>query len=110
MDSKDPTVKEEEKTRVESVSTTSSGSITIKPADSLDILAFFKEPEVKASMLLGTKELMMMSVKVEKWNKYQWPQERNVVITNFHIYMFNKKKLKRVIRIQYLDGLTKNLQ
>ncbi len=44
-----------------------------------------------------------------------------MVVTNFHIYMFNKKsklvaftlirpELKRVIRIQYLDGLTKNLQ
>ena len=50
-----------------------------------------------------------MSCKVSKWNKYQWQQERHFVITNEHIYNFNKKKLRRAIPIKSLDGITKNL-
>ena len=33
----------------------------------------------------------MMSCKVQKWNKYNWQQERSFVITNLMIYNFNKK-------------------
>jgi hypothetical protein len=66
----------------------------------------------------------MMSCKVFKWNKYSWQQERNFVITNHHIYNFNKKskyhfvfvnicisdQLRRSIAIKSLSGLTKNMQ
>ena len=68
-----------------------------------------------------------MTCKVDKWNKYMWQQERNFVITNSNIYNFNKKskkhyifsainiksnllELRRVIAIQNLAGMTKNLQ
>ena len=68
-----------------------------------------------------------MTSKVDKWNKYMWQQERNFVITNSNIYNFNKKskkhyifsainmksnllELRRVIAIQNLAGMTKNLQ
>jgi len=40
---------------------------------------------------IGKKELLMMSTKVQKFNKIKWAQERNFLITNFHIYIFNKK-------------------
>ena len=52
----------------------------------------------------------MMSVKVAKWNKYYLKQERNFVISNINIYNFNKKKLKRIIAIANLAGMTKNIQ
>ena len=61
----------------------------------------------------------MMSCKVSKWNKFNWQQERNFIITNHHIYNFNKKskctyflicvELRRVIMISYLNGITKNI-
>ena len=41
--------------------------------------------------LANGPEILMMSCKVYKWNKYSWQQERNFVITNHHIYNFNKK-------------------
>ena len=50
-----------------------------------------------------------MSVKLQKWNKYNWSQERYFVITTENVYNFNKKKLRRVIAINNLEGLTKNL-
>lgn len=33
----------------------------------------------------------MMSVKLQKWNKYHFKQERNFVISNLNIYNFSKK-------------------
>ena len=64
----------------------------------------------------------MMSVKVQKWNKYNYKQERNFLVTDSNIYNFNKKskckcsllhielslELKRIIPIQSLAGLTMN--
>ena len=65
------------------------------------------------------KEIILMSVKVGKWNKYNWCQERNFVITNSCLYNFNKKsksadshyyiELRRVILIKDLAGITKNI-
>ena len=66
-----------------------------------------------------------MTCKIQKWNKYNWAQERNFVISNLNIYNFNKKskfylykyahyifytELRRVISIESLNGMTKNLQ
>jgi len=48
---------------------------------------------------------------VSKWNKYNWNQERNFVITPLNIYNFNKKnQLRRAIAISNISGLTKNIQ
>lgn len=41
-----------------------------------------------------------MSCKLQKWNKYNWSQERYFIITNENVYNFNKKKLRRVIDIK----------
>jgi len=35
--------------------------------------------------------VILYSGKVRKFNKYHWPQERNLVITQFHIYNFKRK-------------------
>ena len=51
-----------------------------------------------------------MSCKMGKFNKYKWQQERNFVITTMNLYNFNKKKIRRVIAISNLKGITKNLQ
>lgn len=51
-----------------------------------------------------------MSCKVGKWNPYNWCQDRNFVITNINLYNFKAKKLRRVIALASLVGLTKNLQ
>lgn len=61
------------------------------------------------SYLIAGKEVLMMSCKVMKWNKYNWQQERNFVLTNQNIYNFNKKKLRRMIPIGNLNGITKNM-
>ena len=50
-----------------------------------------------------------MSIKLQKFNKYNWAQDRAFVFTNSQIYNFHKKKLKRSIAITNLAGVTKNL-
>jgi len=51
-----------------------------------------------------------MSIKVKKWNKMGlWPQMRSFCITNYNLYNFNNNKLRRVIPIRSLEGITKNL-
>ena len=52
----------------------------------------------------------MFSGKVQKWNKYGIKQDRSLVITNLNIYNFKKKKLRRVVPIEKLAGLTKLLK
>ena len=66
-----------------------------------------------------------MSCKVKKWKNTFFSQERNFLITNTNIYNFNKKsksklliihflqiniEFRRMIGIETLDGITKNLQ
>ena len=52
----------------------------------------------------------MFSGKCQKWNKYTIKQERSLVITNLNIYNFKRKKLRRVVPIENLAGLTKLLK
>ena len=54
--------------------------------------------------------VIMFSGKVQKWNKYTIKQERSLVITNLNIYNFKRKKLRRVVPIEKLGGLTKLLR
>ena len=52
----------------------------------------------------------MFSGKVQKWNKYTIKQDRSLVITNLNVYNFKRKKLRRVVPIDKLAGLTKLLR
>eukprot|EP00347_Sterkiella_histriomuscorum_P024519 403330825 len=53
-------------------------------------------------------EIILMSCKVSKFNKYNWQQERNLIVTNENIYNFKQKKVKRIIPIDRLAGLTRS--
>ena len=52
----------------------------------------------------------MFSGKVQKWNKYTIKQDRSLIITNLNVYNFKRKKLRRVVPIENLAGLTKLLK
>lgn len=52
---------------------------------------------------------VFFSGKVLKVNKFSMKQDRNIVITNLNLYNFKKKKLRRVVEIKDLAGLTKSL-
>ena len=54
--------------------------------------------------------VIMFSGKVQKWNKYTIKQDRSLVITNLNVYNFKRKKLRRVVPIDKLAGLTKLLR
>ena len=60
--------------------------------------------------VLASKEPIMFSGKVLKWNKYTIKQERHLIITNLNVYNFKKKKLRRRVPIEKLAGLTKLLR
>lgn len=46
---------------------------------------------------------------VKKTNMFQWTQERLLCITNNGLYNIHKKKIKRVIQIQDIGGITKTV-
>ena len=54
--------------------------------------------------------VIMFSGKVQKWNKYTIKQDRSLIITNLNVYNFKRKKLRRVVEIEKLAGLTKLLR
>ena len=62
-------------------------------------------------LLVESKEgVIMYSGKVQKWNKYTIKQDRSLVITNLNVYNFKRKKLRRVVPIEKLAGITKLLR
>lgn len=46
---------------------------------------------------------------VKKINMYDWSQERMIAITNNAIYNIHKKKIKRVIQIAEMGGISKTV-
>ena len=58
----------------------------------------------------STEGVIMFSGKVQKWNKYTIKQDRSLIITNLNVYNFKRKKLRRVVEIEKLAGLTKLLR
>lgn len=54
-------------------------------------------------------EQVVYSNKVKKFNKFDWAQERILVITNLKLYNFKKNKMKRKIPIAKLLGITKSV-
>jgi hypothetical protein len=59
--------------------------------------------------IITGSEVLLMSARVKKWNNFYYSQERNFVITNVNIYNLRKKKVRRVVEIKNLAGVTKNL-
>ena len=51
-------------------------------------------------------EEIQFSDKINKINKYFWPQERNIIVTNKAIYNLKKFTLKRRIDLKILLGIT----
>ena len=70
--------------------------IPTKNNQPLDLLNYIGDEEIM-KQFNDPKEIIIMSCKVDKWNKYMWQQERNFVITNLNIYNFNKKSKKHSI-------------
>ena len=66
---------------------------------------------VYLNLSVESKEgVIMFSGKVQKWNKYTIKQDRSLIITNLNVYNFKRKKLRRVVEIEKLAGLTKLLR
>ena len=66
---------------------------------------------VYLNLCVESKEgVIMFSGKVQKWNKYTIKQDRSLIITNLNVYNFKRKKLRRVVEIEKLAGLTKLLR
>ena len=61
------------------------------PVSALFTLPYFK---ISSSSLCLEGEIILMSCKVTKFNKYNWQQERNLIITNANIYNFKQKSKK----------------
>ena len=73
-----------------------------KQRENLDYLNLEGDPEIRKGFVngnlnvfiniaIGPKEIIMLSCKVVKYNKYNWQQERNLVITQDNIYNFKSK-------------------
>ena len=61
-------------------------------------------------MCLADRETIIYSGKVSKWNKYNYKQDRNMIVTNLYLYHFKKKKIRRVVALENIAGLTKLLK
>lgn len=64
---------------------------------------------LQAYYVESKESVVMFSGKVQKWNKYGIKQDRNLIVTNLNVYNFKRKKLRRVVPIEKLAGLTKLL-
>lgn len=58
--------------------------------------------------LIGGDTLVYASM-VKKINMFEWSQERMIAITNNAIINIHKKKIKRVIRIDDIGGISKTV-
>lgn len=78
-------------------------SSTGKFDDQLDLLfADFHDSEFRKQFVNKQTEVVMLSMKMSKYNKYNWVQERNLVVTQDYIYVFKHKKLNRLVQISSL--------
>lgn len=58
--------------------------------------------------LIGSDTLVYANT-VKKINMYDWSQERTLVITDNAIYNIHKKKIKRVIQVAEMGGISKTV-
>ena len=58
--------------------------------------------------LIGNDNFLYANM-VKKTNMFEWTQERTLVITDQALYNIHKKKIKRVIMISDIGGMTKTV-
>ena len=56
-----------------------------------------------------TIDTLVYAAMVKKINQFEWSQERLLAITDRAIYNIHKKKIKRVIEINDVGGITKTV-
>ena len=54
-------------------------------------------------------DTLIYACMLKKINQFEWSQERMMAITNNAIFNIHKKKIKRVIQINDLGGITKTV-
>ena len=54
-------------------------------------------------------DTLVYAALVKKINQFEWSQERMIAITNNAIINIHKKKIKRVIRIDDIGGISKTV-
>ena len=62
-----------------------------------------------ALMQLIGGDTLVYAALVKKINQFEWSQERMVAITNNAIFNIHKKKIKRVITISDIGGISKTV-
>jgi len=70
----------------------------------LDCIQF--SSDLKNMQLINSEKLLFADM-VKKTNMFDWTQKRILVITSESIYNVHQKKVKRMIRIKDLDGISK---
>ena len=73
-----------------------------------DFLNFSKKYNIKNN--ITREEEIQFSDKISKINKYNWKQERNIIITDKAIYNLKGESLKRRIDFKTIIGITINDQ
>ena len=68
-----------------------------------DYLSIFNDPKITNKF--ESFEIIEFSDKIHKYNCYGWKQERVIVITNFSLYNFKKKEIKRKIDIKNIGAI-----
>ena len=68
-----------------------------------DMLSFSKEKEITTVL---NNEPILYSNKIQKMNSFIIKQERNIIITEESIYIFDKKKFKKKINYEDILALT----
>ena len=58
--------------------------------------------------LIGNDTFLYANM-VKKTNMFEWTQERTLVITDQALYNIHKKKIRRVIMISDIGGITKTV-
>lgn len=72
-----------------------------------DRLNFASDPDIKA--MISTEQLLF-SDRIEKTNKYGWPQKRFILITDCALYNLSGKVVKRRLDISKLKGVTVSVE
>ena len=68
-----------------------------------DFLSFSKDPEILSAI---KSNYILYSNKIQKMNSFIIKPERNLVVTATSIYIFQNKKLKKILKFEDIKGIT----